>query len=264
VIERWAGPRADQLAALLDDEDRRSLRALARGAAAGIKPEARVSSLIPTATLPLRALDELSRLGDLTALAAALLAWNHPFARALTDAVNRPAPDLFHIELALARAFAERAVSTARRADAAMRHFVERSIDLDNIWSLLLISEQEMDVTVDDVFLAGGAVISRGDFTRSLSSHDKANILAHLAPRVAGTPLAAALDPLAAEAEDAALRALVAEFRRLARREPLSLAPVIVFFLRQRVELRALTRLIWSVALRVPPERVKRALGSAA
>lgn len=264
IMERWAGSRADRLAPLLDDEDRRSLRALARGAAAGIDPEARVTALIPTSTLPLRALDELSRLGDLTALAAALLAWNHPFAHALTEAVNRPHPDLFHIELALANAFAERAVSTARRADAPMRHFVERSIDLDNLWSLLLLSEHEMDVTVDDVFLAGGALVTRDDFALALSTHDRNRVLAQLGPRVAGTPLTAALDPLAREAEDAALDALVVEFRRMARREPLSLAPVIVFVLRQRVELRALTRLIWSVTLRVPPERVKRALGSAA
>jgi vacuolar-type H+-ATPase subunit C/Vma6 len=264
IIERWAGSRANDLAPLLDDEDRRSLRALARGATAGIEPETRLTALIPTSALPLRALEELSRLGDLTALAAALLAWNHPFAHALANAVNRPHPDLFHIDLALASAFAERAVSTARRADGAMRLFVERSIDLDNLWSVLLLSEHEMDITVDDVFLDGGTLLTREDFALAISSHDRAKVLAQLGHRVTSTPLAAAIDPLAREPEDAALHALVVEFRRMARREPLSLAPVIVFVLRQREELRALTRIIWSASLRVPPARVKRAIGSAA
>ena len=99
IIERWAGPRANDLAPLLDDEDRRSLRALVRGAAARIDPEVRVAGLIPTTTLPLRALDELSRLGDLTPLAAALLAWNHPFAHALTGDAVRLGSLLFVVQV---------------------------------------------------------------------------------------------------------------------------------------------------------------------
>jgi vacuolar-type H+-ATPase subunit C/Vma6 len=264
VLERWAGPRVAQLSVLFDDEDRRSLRALLRGAAAGISPEARLTGLIPTSALPLRALDELSRLRDISALTALLLAWQHPFARAIADAVHGPQHDLFHLELALARAYAERAVRSAKGNDAALRHFVQRAIDIDNLWAALLLAERPMDVNVDEVFLDGGKIIGRSDLALALETHNQAAVAAQLGARVRATPLAAAIEPGTRDAEDAALHALIDEFARWTRREPLSLAPVVLFVLRQRAELQALARLVWSAVLGVPTDRVKRALGSAA
>jgi hypothetical protein len=60
VVRRWLGPRLDVVAVALDAEDRRSLRALVRGAAAGAHPDARLIGLMPTPMLPERLLGELA------------------------------------------------------------------------------------------------------------------------------------------------------------------------------------------------------------
>jgi len=61
TLIRWMGPRTEALRFLLEDEDRRSLRALLRGAAAGVAAETRLAGLIPTPSLPERLLTELAR-----------------------------------------------------------------------------------------------------------------------------------------------------------------------------------------------------------
>jgi len=264
ILARWAGRRAEYLAPLFDDEDRRAVRALVRGAAAGIAPELRLAGLIPTTALPLRALDQLSRAGDVAAIGALLLAWRHPLGAAVAGEAARQTLDLFQVETAIARAFAARVRRAARRADAAMRHFVERSIDLENLWAAMVIAGQHADVDPAVVFIEGGALVTVADLQLAADTQNPADLAAALAPRVRQTPLADALAAAPRPADDAALHALVAEFRARARREPLGLAPVIHFALRQRAELRSLLRIIWSISLGVPGAVIQGAVGAAA
>ncbi len=263
VLASWAGERVEQLAPLLDDEDRRSVRTLVRGAVAGATPESRLAGLIPTTSLPLRALQQLATAGDVATVGAHLLTWHHPFATAVAEEAQRQHLDLFRLEVALTRVFATRAQITAG-GDAAMRRFVERMIDIENLWSVLILADQHADLDPAHVFVPGGTVLCVDDLAAAQTAGSRFDMAERLGARVAHTPLAAALNATSRSAEDAALRALEQEFRALARTAPLSLAPVVHFVLRQRIELQALMRVTWSVAMHVPPAVIAGALGVAA
>jgi vacuolar-type H+-ATPase subunit C/Vma6 len=261
ILANWAGKRREQLAPLFDDEDRRALRALLRGAIAGVAPEARLAGLVPTPSLPIRALEQLAHAGDIATIAALLVTWRHPFGSALAAEARRQRPDLLQIEMTLVRTFATRANDTARASDAAMHRFVERIIDLENLGAALVIAEHPTDVEPGSMFVVGGRVVTVDDLRLAATSRARADVVARLAPRVASTPLAAALVAGGRPADDSALDAMVAEFHRLALREPLGLAPVILFVLGQRAELRALLRILWSVSLGAPRAAIERAVG---
>lgn len=264
ILARWAGPRVTHLTPLFEDEDRRALRALVRGAVAGAPPDERLHGLVPTPALPLRALERLSRAGDLGTIGALLLAWRHPFATVIAAEAMRQAPDLFHLETAMARVFAERARDAARVTRSAMRLFVERTIDLENLWACLVIADHHPDAEAATIFIDGGAIVQVADLRAAAGARSRDELVARLAQRVRRTPLAAALHAGTHPADDGALAAMVAEFRTVARAEPLGLAPVIHFVLRQRAELRSLMRIIWSVSLGVPGAVIAGALGASA
>ena len=264
TLARWAGSRSSRLAPLYDDEDRRTLRALVRGAIGGVSPEARLAGLIATPALPLRALEQLAHAGNISTIAALLVTWGHPFGAVLATEARRHRPDLLQIEMALVRTLAERGREAGRAADGAMRHFVERVIDLENVRAALVLADHPADIEPASVFVEGGALVTLDDLLFAASSKRRAELVARLAPRVRGTPLAAALEAGERPADDAALEALAAELQRLARNEPLGLAPVILLVLRQRVELRALLRILWSISLGVPRPAIELAVGRAA
>jgi len=264
VLARWAGDRREQLAPLFDDEDRRALRALLRGAVGGVPPEVRLSGLIPTPTLPVRALEQLAHAGNVATIAAQLLAWRHPFGAALAAEGRRQRPDPLELDMTLARTYAHRARGVARSGDAAMRLFVSRVLDLENLWAALVLAEHRTDVDPASVFVPGGQIVTGDDLRAAATSGSVAKVAARLAPRVVGTPLAVALAAGRRPADDGALDALVREFRRFALREPLGTAPVILFVLRQRAELRNLLRILWGISLGVPRAAIERAVGAAA
>lgn len=262
ILAHWAGARADDVAPLFDDEDRRSLRTLLRGAVAGVDPDVRLAALVPTPSLPLRALAQLARSGDVASIGAQLLAWRHPFGSAIAEEARRKRPDLLQLEMALTRAFAER--SRQASGDPAMRLFVRRIIDLENLWAALLLSEHPADVDGLSVFVSGGALVTADDLGFAIGTRSRAALIERLSPRVSNTPLGVVLTDGPRPAEDAVLDLLVAEFHALARLEPLGLAPVVLFVLRQRSELRTLMRILWSVSLGVPRPALERAIGVAA
>jgi vacuolar-type H+-ATPase subunit C/Vma6 len=264
LLARWAGPRASKLAPLFADEDRRSLRALARGAVAGVPSDARTAELIPTPDLPIKALEQLARARDVATIAAQLVVWHHPLAGAFVTEAGRQHPDLFHLDVAITRAFADVAGREARRADGPMRLFVARSIDFENLWSALALADEAADVDAGSLFAAGGTLVHADDLLLAHETRLQDAVASALRPRVTGTPLAAALDPGGRGREDRALEALVAEFRRLALREPLSTAPVISFVLRQRQELRVVRRVAWGIALGATAHVIEDAIGAAA
>jgi vacuolar-type H+-ATPase subunit C/Vma6 len=264
LLADWAGPRRDRLAPVFDDEDRRAIRALVRGAIARVAPQERTAGLVPTPTLPLRALDALAQAGDVATVASLLLAWRHPFGKIVDAEARRQKPDPLEFEMEMVREFASRARSSADAGDAGLRLFVERTIDLENLQSMLALSSHASDLPPGRLFVDGGTIVTIGDLAAAREAGSAAGVAARLATRVRGTPLAAMLDPGARSAEGAALDALTEEFRRLARDAPLSLAPVILFALRQRAELRMLLGIVWGVSLGVPRATVERMAGIAA
>jgi vacuolar-type H+-ATPase subunit C/Vma6 len=264
ILARWSGDRHAVLAALLDEEDLRSLRALVRTINVEMSPEEREVGLIPTPTLPLRALRALSRAADVANFASLLLTWQSPYGAALAVEAARGRPELLRIEVALARVFAERARS-ATRFDRMLRRYVERVIDQANLWTALVLAEHSTDSETSLLFIQGGVLMRPEDldFARTAASRDV--IADRLRPRLAGTALASALDVgISRDVADLTLDALVREFEVLARTEPTSVAPIIAFVLRQRAELRTLLRIVWSAQLGIPAALIRRSAGLAA
>jgi len=264
VLERWVGERAAVLAVVFEDEDRRSLRALARGAVQHAAPEARLSGLIPTPALPERALEELSRQPSVAALAALLAVWASPYAPALRAVAAAAHPDLLHIELAVNRTFAARALAAARRGRSGeLVSYVRETTDLENAMAALVLAHQGKDMVPKDAFLAGGARVDVGVFERAVATGD---------PVAAARVLSAALAPARvarAFAGDAAaiasiegrlLRLRIAALHAARRREPLGPAPLLEYALRLRAQVLDLRRIIWSVALAAPQPDLLAAL----
>lgn len=264
VLERWSRDFEDVLVPVIEDEDRRSIRALVRGALGGVDPALRTLGLIPTMALPARALDELALLNDVGAIGAALLALRHPFAGVVAEQARRERLDLFSFDQAVVRAWAARATRAARAGDRALRHYVERTVDLVNAWAARLLAEQRSDAEAEALFVEGGPMVRMDDLQFASESGSVESLRERLEPRVAGTPLAVALAPGTRAPDEAALMALIAEYRRLSREEPLGLAPVLLYVMRLRAEHRALQRILWQLSLGVPAEQRLRELEEAA
>jgi len=268
TLARWAGPRAAALPLVFDDEDRRSLRAIFRGAAHRVAPERRLAGLIPTPSLPERALFELARAATPSAASALLSAWRHPAAEALAPIATAEHPDLFRLEAALASATARRAVDAARRAhDRALMAVVREAIDLDNAVTAVALAIDSEDVVPKDAFIADGTRITITVFEEAVATG---------APSLAGARLAAALEPgpyaevfrLGAEVpatlEDEILRLRLRDLGRQARLAPLGPLPLIWFALRLRAQVVDLQRIVWTVSLGAPRSTLTGALATVA
>jgi len=256
TLARWAGPRSEALTTVFEDEDRRSLRAILRGAVHGSPAERRLAGIVPTPALPERALQELARAPTASAVATLLAAWRHPYAAPLAPAIRATQPDLFALELGLARAFADRAVRAARRAgDAGLLRFVRETIDLENALSTVILTMEGKDVVPKDVFLPGGDRVSIVAFEEAIALGE---------PGAAGDRLAVALGDSAvttvlrqaargpASLEDDLLRARLHVLARRVRQAPLGALPVLWFGLRLRAQVVDLRRIVWAVTLGAP------------
>jgi len=256
TLARWAGPRASALPTVFEDEDRRSLRAILRGAVHGAPAARRLAGLVPTPALPERALQELARATTASAVATLLAAWRHPYAAALAPAIGTTQPDLFALELSLARAFADRVVRAARRAgDAGLLWFARETIDLENALSAVVLTVEGKDVVPKDVFLSGGARVSIGAFEEAIALGEPGAAGARLAAALGDVPIAtvlrqAARDP--ASLEDDLLRARLDGLARRVRQAPLGALPVLWFGLRLRAQVVDLRRIVWAMTLGAP------------
>ncbi len=261
LLARWAGPRADALAVVFEDEDRRSIRALLRGAVAGAAPEDRLAGLIPTPRLPERALEEMARLPTTGDIAAALLVMGSPYGGALLRDARSAQPDLPRLERALSRTFAARARSLARGAASALGEHVRRVIDAENIAAALAIAAATRDASAapDVDWIPGGRLVDRETFVAAATATDVLEAGRVLAGATGRSPLRRATRPPGerhGSVEDALLRAMIAEQRRQARLEPLGPAPVLLYALRLRAEVLDLRRILWGAALGVPSARL--------
>src|SRR5690606_37304907 len=88
LLDRWltAGQRA-ALAPLFADEDRRSLRRVLRGLAAGVPAARRAGGALPTPTLPRRLLAAVAQQPSPATVATMLTAAGHGFGAALAAAL---------------------------------------------------------------------------------------------------------------------------------------------------------------------------------
>ncbi|MCE9579614.1 MAG: V-type ATPase subunit [Deltaproteobacteria bacterium] len=260
VLARWTGDHADALAVIMLDEDRRALRAIARGLAAGAPSDRRIDGAIPTTSLPRAALEALAGLASTTEIAALLTRREHPLAIAFAPPPRTTATgaapagaaiDLLAIELALASAYATRA-RAARGAGIALATHVAQVIDAENATAALLLAARGDDLAPARAFVPGGARLDRATFLTAARG-DQERASAALATAFARTPIARAvtLDPPAA-LDDAALAWHLATQARLRIAEPHGLAPVLHLVLRRRAEARRVRRAAWRVALAAP------------
>ncbi|HXV90304.1 MAG TPA: V-type ATPase subunit [Gemmatimonadales bacterium] len=267
ILGRWTARRPELVAVLFDEEDRRSVRALVRGAVERAPAELRIAGLVPTPALPERALEELARAPTPAAVAALLVAWQHPYGPPLAARARSPQPDLYALEQALDRAAAARLTAVARRVGGLLAAFVHQTIDLENALGAVALASVPTEVAARDAFLAGGRSLLLEAFERAVATRDPAAAADRLAKAFDGDPMAAVLrqhrDDVAA-LEDAVLRARIATLQQLARREPLGPAPLLVFALALRAQTVDLHRVIWGVALGAPPALVARELVTAA
>lgn len=265
VLGRWCGPRAAVLAVLFEDEDRRSVRALLRGAVQGVPSDVRLAGLVPTPALPERALEVLARQSTPGAIAALLVAWRNPYGAALRTEAAGAHPDLFTLELALNRTYATRALRASRKAGrrGLLTSYVQRVIDLENAYTALVLAGGGQEVTLEDAFLPGGKRVSFAVFQAAAAAGNLEGAARTLAAAFAGTPMASAFeryggDP--AKLEDAVLRICISDLVRAAREAPLGPAPLLAYALRQRAELLDLRRIIWGVALGAPGDALAQDL----
>lgn len=269
ILARWCGRRAAILAVVFEDEDRRSLRAILRGAVQGAPADARLAGVIPTPALPERALESLARQPQAAGVAALLVAWGNPYGAALLPLAGAERPDLFRLEVALSRAFAARARAAARRVGrkSELGAYVQETIDLENVYAALVLASEEPDIAPRDAFVPGGRRVTIVTFETAIARGTPGDTARALAAGFADSPLAAVLRRRAETPdtiEEDVLRARIGALRAAARRRPLGLAPILLHVLRLRAQVLDLRRAIWGVALAAPAAALARDLVTAA
>jgi len=255
LLARWCGKRTERLIVIFEDEDRRSLRALLRGASAGAAAERRLFGLIPTPSLPERALEELAGLRTPGEIVAILALWRNPYAKALQAEVGRLEPGLLRLELALSRCFAARAVRAARWECRELRRFVAEAIDIENAVSALLLAPGSTDVEAGEAFLPGGTHVARKVFLAASGGGSTDAAAGVLAGSLESTPFAEPLRRHAGEpakVERALFQARLRAWMREARGNPLSPAPFLAYMLRLRAQVMDLQNIAWGMAAGAP------------
>lgn len=257
TLHRHAGARrARALAALNEDEERRAVRHLLRGALQGAPRQARLAGLLPTAHLSRTALERLADAPDDHAVATRLVALQHPYGLDMLEPTRPVRPDPLAIELALDRVYARRATRAARRGDAILRSYVARTLDFDNAMAAIALATAPSALDYESTYLQGGRSLSREDYVTAASQGDpesaRRHVLTHVDDPIVERALENAEDP-----RDAFLRAQIDALSHERRIAPLSTAPVIWFVLRSRLQHQSLQRIIWGVALAAPAAVVR-------
>jgi vacuolar-type H+-ATPase subunit C/Vma6 len=256
ILDRWCmDERRAALAVILEDEDRRSIQAILRGAQQGTATEVRMAGLIPTTSLPERALLTLAGQPTPTDVIRMLALWNHPLGIPLVAAASGPHPSLFEIEVELQRAFARRASARAHQGGSQLVEYVEQVVDVMNTWSALLHFVERDPAIVDMTFVEGGRWISRDVFHKLMTLETRPQVEKRLAWELRKSALGNAfqgeIEDLA-QLEGTMLRAQIDWQNRAVRVDPSGAAPIIGFAIELRAEVVNLRRIIWGVALKAP------------
>ena len=258
VLARWANDRVPLLAPLLEDEDRRSLRAIVRGVLGATPVESRTTGLIPTPAFPETLLDELAAQANVAAVATLLVAWGSEYGGAIMREAERQHPDAFAIQTAIDRLFFTHALSAARRVGEPLRRHVHLMIDLENTWTALAGAAGQLEREVDALFLDGGESVTRDRFARMATATAPSPALDMLLDETKDALLTKSLTTRRPwwTAEDGALAAMLAHYRHTTRLHPLAADSVIFCLLRIRAEVRDLSRIVWGIILGVPRDQL--------
>jgi vacuolar-type H+-ATPase subunit C/Vma6 len=256
ILDRWCmDDRRAALAVILEDEDRRSIQTILRGAQQGTAAEVRMAGLIPTTSLPERALLTLAGQPTPTDVIRMLALWNHPLGVPLVAAASGPHPSLFEIEVELQRAFARRASARAHQGGSQLVEYVEQVVDVMNTWSALLHFVERDPAIVDMTFVEGGRWITRDVFHKLMTLETRPQVEKRLAWELRRSALGSAfqgeIEDLA-QLEGTMLRAQIDWQNRAVRVDPSGAAPIIGFAIELRAEVVNLRRIIWGVALEAP------------
>jgi len=256
VLERWCGDaRRATLGVIFEDEDRRSIQAILRGATQGTASDVRMAGLLPTGALTEGALRTLSIQPTPADVVRMLVLWGHPFGAPLIGAVSQPNPSLFEIEVELARAFARCASAHAREGGRQLVEYVEQIVDVLNAWSALLHFSESDPSIVELTFIEGGRWLRRDLYVELMGLDTLRDVANRIARELRKSALASAFrgetEDLAS-LESAVLRAQLAWQKRSVRIDPTGAAPVIGFAIELRTETLNLRRIIWGVALKAP------------
>ena len=264
ILDRWCmDERRAALAVILEDEDRRSIQAILRGAQQGTATEVRMAGLIPTTSLPERALLTLAAQPTPTDVIRMLALWNHPLGVPLVAAAGGPHPSLFEIEVELQRAFARRASARAHQGGSQLVEYVEQVIDVMNTWSALLHFVERDPSIVDMTFVEGGRWLTRDVFRTLMTLETVPQVEKRLAWELRRSALGSAFRGEiedVARLERAMLRAQIDWQNRAVRLDPSGAAPIIGFAIELRAEVVNLRGIIWGVALRAPAALIQAEL----
>ncbi len=253
LLSRWAGPRREKLRAVFETEERASLVALLRGAAAGAPADRRLLGLTPTPDLPAPALDALAREPSPAGVVARLAALEHPWAGALAGVAGSTPGDLALAEARLRRVWLERARDGARGGGRELRRFVADTLDLENAMALRAeVMAHGRDAHVEAVCVPGGRRL-RGRAPGRVAAAGAAGVDGALDALFQGSPLAGVFapgpGPGAGPLEERAVRSRARALRLRARVAPTGPAPLLAFLLRARAELLLLRRVLWTGVL---------------
>jgi len=251
TLARWAGRRTKALVVIFEDEDRRSLRALVRGALQGAAGETRLTGLVPTPSIPEHALRALASLNSAVNIARALVGWGNPYGAAIIEETARSQPDLLRLDALINRTFAERALAASRRVTTLRAH-VRRVIDLENVHAALGVAARGGDASLELCFVEGGDILSRHAYDAAAGAGAPHRAALELAGTFTATPYGAVLARYSADIsrlEGPLLAAQIAEVDRMRRLDPLSPAPLLVYALRLRAEALDIRRIMWGAAL---------------
>lgn len=242
TLYRWARSHPAAMMLLELDEDRRSVRVLVRGLAAGVGSTRRRAGCVATSWLNARRLTALSEATSLADFAEILE--GHPLRAAFNDLTTL---DILALEAALTRTFARCARMLAE--DTAITTYLAQLIDGENAEAALLLAARGRHLDARDMFVAGGTRLSAAQFERAaVAPLEEARAL--LAAAFAGTPLERALVASSPSAvEEAVVAWQLAAQKKLRRTEPHGLASVLYLVLRRRDEVIRLRRVAWRFAL---------------
>ena len=255
TLYRWQQRTPGVLDLFAAYQDRRSLRALLRGAAEGASPETRLQGLLPTPSLPRLALVDIAHQASPADVVRQLTLIAHDDAPHLRPLVARAQMDLLAVDVTLLRGFTRRATRAAA-SDRAAEDLVSAIIDVGNLQNAILLSEAVRQVNPDDIFVHGGRWLPASAFTSAARIGSPQRTLANLATVLARSPLAAVL-PVAvsdlAHLDRAFLVTALEWLRRAARLNPLGASPLLEVLFLIEAQTRDLRTLAWGAALATPP-----------
>jgi vacuolar-type H+-ATPase subunit C/Vma6 len=254
TMYRWQERTPGVLDVFAAHQDRRSLRAILRGAAQGKSSEARLEGLFPTPSLPSPALTALSLQASPADVVRRLVVLGHPDAVRLVPAVRTAHADLLGIDVALLAGFAARAAGAAAKADETVDEFVSTMIDVANAQNAIVIAGEPRDIDPAALFVHGGRWLSEPIFV-SAARRSRQQALTTLATTLGHSALAPLLPVVSNDVvnlDRAFLTTMLERLTRSSRLDPLSYAPLLCVLLLIDAQSRDLRALVWGAVLGTP------------